>query len=270
MIGIVWNCRRIGHPSTIRSLRGYIKSHRPSFVFLSEIKCNKVDKVEKLVKSLHFQCFEFILARGRTGGLLLFWKNQLNIKVIVSSSFLINCLVFSHNDPIPWQLTIVYGPPIPMHIPHFWDSLDSVGIAHDGPWLVIGDFNIVINSSDKRGGNSIASSGNGGLRRVINDHGMIDLGFVGCPYTWNNKRGGLANIQERLDRGYANVAWKTRFPNAIINHLTALSSYHKPLLLQTNPHVEALPKPFKFETMWIGHTEVGLIIEEVWNRHRSL
>lgn len=57
------------------------------------------------------------------------------------------------------------------------------------------------------GGNPIVFSSNGGLRRVIDDHDLIDLVFEGSPYTWTNKRGGLANIQERLDRGYANIEW---------------------------------------------------------------
>lgn len=38
----------------------------------------------------------------------------------------------------------------------------------------------------------------------MEDHGLMDLGFEGHPFTWNNKRGGLENIQERLDRGIAN------------------------------------------------------------------
>lgn len=104
-----------------------------------------------------------------------------------------------------------------------------------GPWLAIGDFNSVLSSVDKLGGKVVASSRNGGLRRIMEDHGLIDLRFEGHAYTWNNKRRGLANIQERLDRGIAKEEWRIRFPEAKISHLVALNSNHKPLLLQTNP-----------------------------------
>lgn len=102
----------------------------------------------------------------------------------------------------------------------------------------------------------------------MDDHGLIDLGLPGFQYTWSNKQGGPANIQERLDKGIANEEWKLYFLEAKITHLTALTSDHKPLLLQTNPHMDDLPKPFKFKSMWIGHPDTALIIEEAWNRHQ--
>lgn len=72
MIGIAWNCRGIGHPSTIRILKGYIKAHIPSFVFLSESMCTQVGKVEKMTKNLGFHHFELVPTRGRDGDLLLY------------------------------------------------------------------------------------------------------------------------------------------------------------------------------------------------------
>lgn len=86
--------------------------------------------------------------------------------------------------------------------------------------------------------------------------------------TWNNKRGRMANIKERLDQGIANAEWKFLFSEAVITHLPALNSDHKPILLQTNPPTVSAPKPFKFESMWITHADTGFIIEEEWNRHR--
>lgn len=69
----------------------------------------------------------------------------------------------------------------------------------------------------------------------MNDHGLIDLGFKGHPFTWNNKRGGLANIQERLDKGLANERWSLMFPEVNVTYLVALQSDHKLLLLQMEP-----------------------------------
>lgn len=191
----------------------------------------------------------------------------MNIKIIVSSMSYINCLVFATIHPTPWQLTCVYGPLIPTQRQCFWNSLDSMGQSHVGPWLVIGDFYTVLSCLDKLGGKSVASSSNGVLRRVMDDHGLIYLGFIGHAFTWNNRRGGLANIQERLDR-VANAAWKLLFPKVVITHLTALNSDHKPILLQTNPQMDNNPKSFKFESMWINHVDTGLVIQEAWNRHK--
>lgn len=172
-----------------------MKSHRLVFVFLYDLKCSCTEKINNIFLNLGFCSFELVPSLGRARGLLLMWKKEFNMKVIVSSNSYINCLVFSKLFPEPWLLTCIYGSPIPSRRSLFWDSLDSIGTSHMGSWLVIGDFNTVLSSVDKLGGKAVASSSHGGLRKIMDDHGLIDLGFEGHPYTWNNRRGGLANIQ---------------------------------------------------------------------------
>lgn len=54
------------------------------------------------------------------------------------------------------------------------------------------------------------------------------------------------------------------FSNANITHLVALKSDHCPLLLQTNPTVLRLPRPFRFESMWTLNHEAAEIIQAAW------
>lgn len=167
------------------------------------------------------------------------------------------------------MMTMVYGPPTGALRLDFLDALHDIGISFNGDWLVLGDFNMVLTSADKIGGNPVASSSRHGFRRLIDDHCIIDLGFEGSAYTWNNRRIGDANIQERLDRAFANGSWRTRYPNATITHLPASHSDHKPLLFQSNPNLTKLPRPFKFESMWILHPDTSLIIHSAWNKSPS-
>lgn len=234
--------------------------HRPRFIFLSEVKCNCVDKIQTLVKCIGFDHFEFVPARGKSGGLLLVWRNSINIHVIVSNDNYINSLVFDNSSDDPWQMTNVYGPPLPHYRYQFWEDLDRIRNSFDGAWMVIGDFNAVLSSEDKVGGKLVASSSYGGFKKMINDNGLIDLGFEGYAFTWNNRRGGLANIQERLDRGFSNDKWKLQFPNASVTHLIACCSDHKPLLITTRSSHDNIPRPFKFESMWTTHQETAIII----------
>lgn len=123
------------------------------------------------------------------------------------------------------------------------------------------DFNAVLTEEDKRGGRAVSSSSTEGFRQFLNLFGLIDLGFTGHPFTWNNRRRGAANIQERLDRSFANAQWKILFPQASIVHLTAIHLDHKPLLFNSNPNPYPLPKPFRFETMWIDHPDTIHVIQ---------
>ena len=42
--------------------------------------------------------------------------------------------------------------------------------------------------------------------------GLIDLGFLGNQFTWNNGREGDAYVQQRLDRACATPKWREIFP----------------------------------------------------------
>lgn len=81
------------------------------------------------------------------------------------------------------QLSFVYAPPIPTARQQFWECLDTVGNAYDGPWLLARDFNAILNNSEKKGGRPYASSSSGGFHGFVDDNALLDLGYVGSPFT---------------------------------------------------------------------------------------
>lgn len=64
----------------------------------------------------------------------------------------------------------------------------------------MGDFNSIVSQSENIGGLHFASSSNNNFSSTLNNLALINLGFRGYPFTWNNKRAGLENIQQRIDR----------------------------------------------------------------------
>ncbi len=75
------------------------------------------------------------------------------------------------------MLSAIYVPPIAHLRNVFWESLNKTGQSFCGPWLCIGDFNVLLSQSDKRGGRPFASSSTNIFGSLISDHGLIDLGF---------------------------------------------------------------------------------------------
>jgi hypothetical protein len=69
----------------------------------------------------------------------------------------------------------------------FWDSQLNVGMGYRGPWLCIGNFNMILSQSEKYGGRPYACSSNDAFHGFLDSFGMIDLGFSGNPFTWSNK-----------------------------------------------------------------------------------
>ena len=92
MNGLSWNCRGLGRPHAVLELKDLVQKHSPQFVFLMKTKakdkflknfCRKLD-----LKNL------FIVPRNNTGGgLALYWKEGLNLKVQSSSPSHIDAIV---------------------------------------------------------------------------------------------------------------------------------------------------------------------------------
>ena len=64
----------------------------------------------------------------------------------------------------------------------------------DLPWLVIGDFNEAIWSFEHMSLTPRPEAQMAAFRDVLMNCELIDLGFNGAPYTYDNMRSGSANV----------------------------------------------------------------------------
>lgn len=104
-----WNCRGLGSPRTVRVLSDLIKVHKPDFLFLSET-ISFANKIEELRVKYNFaQCFS-VDRVGRSGGLAIFWKNNVNCEITSYSRNHVN-VNFIENGTVVWSLTCLYGFP---------------------------------------------------------------------------------------------------------------------------------------------------------------
>ena len=127
----------------------------------------------------------------------------------------------------------MYGPPNHNNRGPFWEAVEKVGEAFGGSWLCIRDFNHVFSQVDKKGGKPVASSSSGGPNDVIEKNWLIDINFLGNPYTWSNGREGLENMIERLDRAFANDRWRLIFPRVVVLNLPSSIFDLSPIVLFT-------------------------------------
>ena len=232
MIILSWNCHGLARASAKRTLRALIKNISSDIIFLSETKV-PIDRIKKYLNSLSFYFLEFVDPRGKKGGLVVGRKIGVDLEITSKGVNMINGLIFS--DPVnePWLVSFVYGPPSRNNRGPFWEAVEKVGEAFGGGWLCVGDFNHVFSQANKKGGRPVAGSSSERPNAVIDKNGLIDLNFSGNPYTWSNRREGLANVKERLDRAFANERWRFMFPRAVVQHVPASSSDHSPIIIHT-------------------------------------
>ena len=101
----------------------------------------------------------------------------------------------------------------------------------DVPWLVGGDFNLMLWFTEKQGGGEFNFVEAKAFRQALDFCKLEDMQFMGHPFTWTNNQGGDDNLQERLDRFVANASWWDVYGSSFVTHLEKRKSDHLPLLL---------------------------------------
>jgi hypothetical protein len=148
---------------------------------------------------------------GLSGGLALFWHEQLSVEIQTINERYIDVYVRDSPSSPQWQVTYVYGEPRVEDRHHMWETLCNLKTLSNLPWLVVGDFNEDLWQEEHLSCTPRAVNQMEAFREVLFECDLTDLGFLGTPYTYDNKRHGRANVRVRLDRAVACPAWRDKF-----------------------------------------------------------
>ncbi|XP_021802373.1 uncharacterized protein LOC110746460 [Prunus avium] len=259
---MVWNVRGAGSKKFPGIMKDLVKIHKIEILVILEPRISG-NTALNVIKKLGFSKYHVVDANGFSGGLWMLWNELVScIDIVAYSRQSITALVkMNHGD---WLFTAVYAHPCPGIRRQLWNYLDGIASASNLPWMIAGDFNELVNNSEKCGGNPF--SHRGGLVDWIDRNQLIDLGFIGAQFTWCRQNDNGVLTWERLDRGLSNIDWRHKFPEAFVRHLPRVKSDHCPLLisLQSSHLPCANVKPFRFQAMWLLHPTFRSFVAEKW------
>uniref|UniRef100_A0A2N9EX83 Reverse transcriptase domain-containing protein n=1 Tax=Fagus sylvatica TaxID=28930 RepID=A0A2N9EX83_FAGSY len=247
-----------------------ISAEDPLALFLSETKLDE-KRLEVLRCHWGFVGKFVVPSRGQSGGLALFWRREISVSISSYSHHHIDALMDYDGEPT-WRFTGFYGSPTAAGKSVGWDLLRVLRSHHTLPWFCGGDFNELLQAEEKWGRVARPEHQMREFRRVVDDCGFVDLGFVGSPYTWWNKQTGTARVLERLDRCLATADWLLKFPNCRVTHLQAVFSDHQPLWVElhwSGRNLRPCRKRFRFEEMWTLHSGCEDTIKKAWESRQS-
>lgn len=258
-----WNYRGIGVAMTVQALRDLVSHFRPSILFLCETKAKK----RKVDHHRHILAFDYgfiVDAVSRSGGLALFWKNDVSVSVLSSCKNFIHTKVEMNAINFSGYLTGVYGDPVASLRKNVWSSISNLRVSNNKAWLCCGDFNEVLNQNEKQGLRPSDDRAIQCFREFLDYNSLQDMNLKGCQYTWsNNREFGL--VRERIDRILCNGPWLFKFPDSTLIALPALGSDHSPLVLQLPKNKIRKSKAFCYEEFWEDHEELPSIIDCAWS-----
>lgn len=259
-----WNVRGFGRSRTVRRLRLLLRDINPSVVFLIETKLpgSNMAAVRRkcgLVNGIDVD------SDGRSGGLSLGWRSELNVTLRSYLRRHIVVLIVGDSDGHSWRCTGFYRAPKEARREESGRLLCTLNDCLSVPWLVIGDFNEITYASEKRGGLPRREIQMRRFRNALSDCSLSNLGYKGHWFTWEHGCTNENNIRERLDRGVANKAWGELFPTYFLRHLPHGFSDHCPILLSTNLGYSSLRShPFRFEAAWLLEDSCESRVESLW------
>jgi hypothetical protein len=117
-----------------------VRQNYPKIVFISATR-QKRDHVRNLRFRVGLNNCFVIDNAGKGGGLALFWDDSIKLDIISYGMHYIDTKLWSDELCLGWQQTFVCGEP-KVHDRHLmWDWLGRIKTFHNGPWLVVGNFN---------------------------------------------------------------------------------------------------------------------------------
>ncbi|KAF7835731.1 reverse transcriptase [Senna tora] len=164
-----------------KELKRLCRVYKPSIVFLMEIRMKekKMDRMRK--KCCGLENGFYVDAMGKSGGMALWWSNEVDIMHIRGSKNIIHGLVCSKMLEGASYFTFVYGAQTKQEKMGVWSELRRLKPGDDVAWFCLGNFNDILSNSEKEGGL---------IREQYQNAQVLHLEAVGsdhCPIVVNLK-----------------------------------------------------------------------------------
>ncbi|XP_019237891.1 PREDICTED: uncharacterized protein LOC109218029 [Nicotiana attenuata] len=132
------------------------------------------------------------------------------------------------------------------------------------PWLVGGDFNVILHEDEKIRGLPVHPPKYEDFVFCVNSCGLFEQGFERSPFIWWNGRSNAACIFKRLDRIFVNFPFENMLPAIEVEHLIRTGSDHAPLVMSCGEQTTNFVKPFRFLNFWTKHTAFMDVVRQNW------
>ena len=129
-----------------------------------------------------------------------------------------------------------------------------------GPWIVVGDFNLLLNPEDKNNSHINRQM----MVRFLAKLNTLELKEIYLNerrYTWSNERAQVT--MEKTDHILSTSTWEELYTTCHLAALGSSVSDHCPLLLDLDAEL-CMGMRFKFESLWTKAEGFMQTVEEAW------
>lgn len=244
---ICWNVQGLNNLAKRKAVQEFVATTHANLVCFQETKLDVIDQflvMQCLGPS--FDGFAYLPADEIRGGTLIAWdSSMISVDMIQLNANFITGLVHTKVGE-PWWITVVYGPQGDDLKTLFLEELRNKRTTCPGPWMLLGDFNMILRASEKSNNNLNRSMMNK-FCQFIDELELKEMYMHGRTFTWSNER--EETTFTKIDRVLISVDWELDKLDYLLQVLSTGVSDHAPLHLCTS--VGFCPKRrFRFELFW--------------------
>ncbi|XP_050207497.1 uncharacterized protein LOC126656916 [Mercurialis annua] len=228
----MWNIRGINNPLKQSEMVALINKFKLKIVGIVESRVNE-SNFNKVWLSLSNKLQNWDIYTNYVCSYIgriwvVYSKDCLNVRVINTHKQAIHMRV--HLDQRVLTISLIYGSYISSERVELLDNLKNFAENVDSSWMVVGDFNAVMNDSNRIGGNAIDVQAAEEFMDCIRCCNLIEMRRTGNNLTWCNNQIFVERIWRMLDWCFFNDKWFDVWPDAFMNVLCPGLSDHSPIV----------------------------------------
>ncbi|KAF6172122.1 hypothetical protein GIB67_029540 [Kingdonia uniflora] len=204
---LFWNCRGIANLDTSNILIDLMKNSFPDLLCIVEPKV-KPDENKLYRKNFFSMEREVIFFDNGVSypNIWVLWRKGLTKPVVLACSRQHITVLFENV-----MISCIHANCSYIRRRELWRDLAVIG-ASNLPWIVVGDFNVVLRAGEKKGGRGVRWRAVEEFQDFVNGSCLFEANSSGSEYTWCNGQMGNNRILCKLYRMLCNQAWSSLFP----------------------------------------------------------
>lgn len=147
---------------------------------------------------------------------------------------------------------------------NLWEDLTKVNVVNF-PWCIVGDYNAFIGSHEHRVFHTPSRAPMKEFKDWGDNNNLMEIHAKGSFYTWYNGRTGLASIERKLDKYFANTDWYNLCYSPQYTVIPRFQSDHHPLLLEFSFNKIRFKSQFRFFAMLSLHDSCQSLVVDYWS-----
>ncbi|XP_070048553.1 uncharacterized protein [Nicotiana tomentosiformis] len=255
----MWNIRSVNTQQAFPSVINMNREHNFCIVALME-PFQKKGLIERYKRRLNMET----AYTNINGQIWLFFNAVVEWELVEDTEQQVTVRVFHHDLGQRMMMTFVYAKCSVIERLELWDHLYYLASDMELPWLVGGDFNVLLHEDEKIGGLPIHPPEYEDFAFCVNSCGLFEQGYKGSPFTWWNGRSNAECIFNRLDRIFVNFPFQNMLPTIEVEHLIRTRSDHAPLLMTCGVQTTKFVKSFRFLNFWTKHATFMDVVRQNW------